>query len=82
MTSRFVQNRDIFAVGEAHVLIPHTREANFGHNVSHAKNRTNRLFRPNLRTMTLDVEGEKKSFSITNRDARTYKKIMASYVQE
>ncbi len=82
LTSRFVKNRDIFAVADSHVLIPVTREASFGHNVSHAKNRTNRLFRPNLRTMSFEHDGQKKSIRITASDMRTYNKVMAAAVTE
>lgn len=82
LTSRFIQNRDIFAVGDSHVLIPQPPAVEFGHNVSHAKNRTSRQFRPNMQTLSLDVDGEKKSIRVSGRDMRTYKKIMASYVRE
>lgn len=82
LTSRFIKNRDIISVGESHVLIPQVRSVSFGHNVSHAKNRTNRRFLSNLQTLTLEVDGVKKSMRVSNRDLRSYKKITSSAVRE
>ncbi len=82
LTSRFIKNRDVVAVGEAHVMIPQRPSVGFGHRVSHAKNRTNRLFRPNLQSLTVEIDGVKKSIRISNRDLRSYKKITAPEVRE
>lgn len=43
----------------------------FGHNVSHSKRRTNRMFRPNVQRKTLLVGGVKTQVDICTRCLRT-----------
>ena len=45
-----------------------------GHRVSHAKNRVNRIFRPNLHPATIIVNGVKKKLRLCTRCLRTLKK--------
>ena len=45
-----------------------------GNNVSHANNKTKRLFRPNLQKATLLVNGCKKQVSVSTRSLRTLAK--------
>ncbi|MFC1490066.1 50S ribosomal protein L28 [Candidatus Latescibacterota bacterium] len=44
-----------------------------GHNVSHAKNRNNRVFRPNLVSVRAKVKGAAKRVKICTRCLRTGK---------
>ncbi|OGH50525.1 MAG: 50S ribosomal protein L28 [Candidatus Levybacteria bacterium RIFCSPLOWO2_12_FULL_37_14] len=46
----------------------------YGHKVSHAKNRTKRLFRPNLHPMRLTVNGATKRVKLCTKCLRTAKK--------
>jgi large subunit ribosomal protein L28 len=46
----------------------------FGHNVSHAKNRTNRRWAPNIQKATMMVDGQLKKISICTRCLRTQRK--------
>lgn len=46
----------------------------FGHNVSHAKNRTRRVFRPNLRQAKLQLNGEVKRISLCMKCFKKAKK--------
>lgn len=48
--------------------------SHFGHNVSHAKNRTRRSFKYNLHTVTLLVEGVKKRMRVPTKVLRELKK--------
>lgn len=75
LESHKVQNAEILTAGAAHVLVPSRRSVSFGHTVSHAKNRkpTRRL--DNLRALTVDVEGTKKTIRVSNSDLRTFKKV-------
>ncbi|HBB76456.1 MAG: 50S ribosomal protein L28 [Candidatus Levybacteria bacterium RIFOXYA1_FULL_41_10] len=45
-----------------------------GHNVSHAKNRTRRIFRPNLHNAKLKIEGTIKTYRLCTKCLRTIKK--------
>ena len=47
----------------------------FGHNVSHAKNRTNRRWNPNLQKVMLTIDGKAKRVSICSRCMRTLNKV-------
>ena len=46
----------------------------FGHNVSHAKNRTNRSWAPNVQKMTVTIDGTTKKMKICTRCLRTLNK--------
>ena len=41
-----------------------------GHNVSHAKNRTKRIFKPNLQTLRVKVNGERKKMTLCSKCVR------------
>jgi large subunit ribosomal protein L28 len=47
----------------------------FGHNVSHAKNRTNRSWLPNIQKVTIIVNGQSKKIAICARCLRTRAKV-------
>jgi large subunit ribosomal protein L28 len=46
----------------------------YGHNVSHAKNRTARIFKPNLHTAKVEVNGISKRLRLCTKCLRTVKK--------
>lgn len=46
----------------------------FGHNVSHSKRRTNRMWRPNIQKTTIMVDGHSKRVNICTRCLRTLNK--------
>jgi large subunit ribosomal protein L28 len=46
----------------------------FGHNVSHSKRRTNRMFRPNIQRATLMQDGVLRRVNICTRCLRTQTK--------
>jgi len=46
----------------------------FGHNVSHAKNRTNRSWSPNVQKMTVTIDGKTQKVKICTRCLRTLNK--------
>lgn len=46
----------------------------FGHNVSHSKRRTNRMWRPNIQRATVPVDGRPKQIPICTRCLRTMHK--------
>lgn len=45
-----------------------------GHNVSHAQNKTKRLFKPNIQKATIVVEGKKVSVRVDTRTLRNITK--------
>lgn len=49
----------------------------FGHNVSHSKRRTNRMWRPNIQKATVPVDGRRKQIDICTRCLRTMHKTKA-----
>ncbi len=49
------------------------KNADVGNNVSHAKNRTKRLRKPNLHRSTLVINGAKKKISLCTRCLRMVK---------
>jgi ribosomal protein L28 len=49
-------------------------KAHVGKNVSHAKNRSSRIFRRNLHTVTVIVEGKKKRMRVPTKVLRMMKK--------
>lgn len=75
LASHLVKNSDIIEVAGTHVLVPSSRPVDFGHNVSHAKNRTQRLRRANMHVMRVEHAGETRVMRLTSRDLRTYKKL-------
>ena len=48
----------------------------YGHNVSHAKNRTRRLFKPNLHSAKVVIEGIGKRLRLCTKCLRRAKKEM------
>jgi large subunit ribosomal protein L28 len=46
----------------------------YGHHVSHAKNKVNRVFKPNLKRVTMMVDGVKKRLTLCAQCVRTVKK--------
>ncbi len=51
------------------------KEPQFGHNVSHSKRRTNRLWMPNIQKATLTVNGVNKQLNVCSRCLRTQQKV-------
>lgn len=47
----------------------------YGHNVSHAKNRTRKIFKPNLHSARVTVGTVKKTVKLCTKCLRTVKKI-------
>ena len=45
-----------------------------GHNVSHSKRRTKKVWKPNLQTKTLTVDGKKLKVKISTQALRSLKK--------
>ena len=50
------------------------KERVFGNNVSHAKNRTSRDYKPNLQKVTTVVDGQTKTLVVCTRCLRTLHK--------
>ena len=46
----------------------------FGHNVSHSKRRTNRDWLPNIQTVSLTINGQKRKVKVCTRCLRTLNK--------
>ncbi len=46
----------------------------YGHNVSHAKNRTQKIWKPNLQVKTLIIDGKKVKAKISTSALRSLKK--------
>jgi len=53
------------------------KKPQFGHNVSHAHNVTNRRFNPNLQKKRIEVNGKTKTVKICTRCLRTMAKTSA-----
>lgn len=47
----------------------------YGHNVSHSKRRTTRVFKPNLQTARVIVNGESKRVKLCVKCLRMYKRV-------
>ncbi len=47
----------------------------YGHNVSHAKNRTRKVFKPNLHVSRVMVEGRSLKKKLCTKCLRMYKKV-------
>jgi large subunit ribosomal protein L28 len=47
------------------------KTVSFGHNVSHSKRRTNRMFRPNVQRKTMLINGKQTQIDICTRCLRT-----------
>ena len=50
------------------------KKPQFGHNVSFSKRRTNRMWRPNIQTTTVMVDGRPKKITVCARCLRTLNK--------
>lgn len=46
----------------------------FGHNVSHSKRRTNRIWRPNIQKTTVLADGKSVSIKVCTKCLRTLRK--------
>ena len=53
--------------------LDYNRVAHMGHNVSHAKNRTNRSFKYNLHTATVTINGETRKVRVPTKILRQLK---------
>lgn len=45
----------------------------YGHNVSHAKNRTRKIFKPNLHSARISINGITKTFKLCTKCLRIFK---------
>lgn len=52
----------------------------YGHKVSHAKNRTNRIFKPNLHIVRVVIDGTPMRVRLCTKCLRRYKKKFVSKV--
>ena len=50
------------------------KSAGHGHNVSHSKRRTNRVFNPNLQKATISIKGSVKQVRVCTQCLRTRQK--------
>lgn len=50
----------------------------YGHNVSHAKNRTQKIFKPNLHTARVTINGGTKKMRLCTKCLRMYKRVQAA----
>lgn len=50
----------------------------YGHNVSHAKNRTRKLFKPNLHSARVSIGGISRRVRLCTKCQRMYKRIAAA----
>ena len=46
----------------------------FGHNVSHSKRRTQKIWKPNLQTKRVVIDGKKTTLKVSAHGIRTLKK--------
>lgn len=46
----------------------------FGHNVSHSQGKTQKVFKPNLQTKTIIINGQKIRLKLATSTIRTFKK--------
>jgi hypothetical protein len=81
LASRQVKHEEVIAVGTTHVLIPAIRSINYGHDVSHAKNRIARRRMPAENTLHVATGKTVKAIRVSNHDRRTYKKVTKPVVQ-
>jgi large subunit ribosomal protein L28 len=51
-----------------------TKGKQHGHNVSHSKRRTNKVWKPNLQTKILTIDGKKAKVKISTSALRSLKK--------
>lgn len=70
-------NDDVLPVGGTHVLIPAIHRADYGHNVSHAQNRTKHRRLPNMQELRVSVGEKTVKVRLANSQLRTYKKLTA-----
>lgn len=47
----------------------------YGHNVSHAKNRTRKIFKPNLHVARILVSGNRRKIRLCTKCLRMFKKV-------
>lgn len=50
----------------------------YGHNVSHAKNRTQKIFKPNLHSTRVVIGGTSRKLRLCTKCLRMYKKMQAA----
>jgi large subunit ribosomal protein L28 len=53
------------------------KEPQFGHNVSHALNRTKRRFKPNIQKRTVIISGAKRQIKVCTKCLRSLDKMIA-----
>lgn len=53
----------------------------YGHNVSHAKNRTRKIFKPNLHTARITIGGTSKRLRLCTKCLRMIKRATAPKVE-
>lgn len=53
-----------------------------GHNVSHAKNRTQKIFKPNLHVARVIVNGQRQKMKLCTKCLRMYKRVAAAEFQK
>lgn len=75
IASRHIKQAVIVPAGKSHVLIPAHRSIDFGHDVSHAKNRVQRLRLPNMQNLKIQIGRSQYSVKISAKDLRTYNKV-------
>lgn len=51
----------------------------FGHNVSHSQKKTQKVFKPNLQTKTLIIDGQKVRLKLATSTIRTLKKYQKQF---
>ncbi len=70
-----IKKAAVVPAGDSHVLVPAIKSIDFGHDVSHAKNRVRRLRMPNMQNLKVDIGGRSISIRLSARDMRTYHKV-------
>lgn len=54
----------------------------YGHNVSHAKNRTRKIFKPNLHSARIDIHGMSKKVRLCTKCLRSLRKSNVFTIEE
>jgi large subunit ribosomal protein L28 len=54
----------------------------YGHNVSHAKNRTRKIFKPNLHSAKVVINGVGKTLRLCTKCQRLFKGVKSNKVEE
>lgn len=75
LASNAIRNQQIIPVGGTHVLIPAKAAVDFGHLVSHAKNRVSTRRMSNQQVVHVAVGGVNTAIRMSHHDLRTYQKV-------